>query len=174
VQRRLDARTRKWKQTKSATSVRRIDLDTATIAHLEAHRKRMEVENLAVGPSELVFPNEVGKALSASNLLKRDFHPLVADAGLPEELRFHDLRHSHATLLLSRGVTPKVVQERLGHESVKTTLDVYGHVLPIAQRDAAALVGSVLFDPKSLTLCLTNRSKKRPQRASPKEETLAA
>jgi integrase len=151
--------------------MRRIDLDAATIAHMEAHRERIEGEGLGVGSGDLVFPNEVGKALSASNLLS---HPLVAAAGLPEELRFHDLRHSHATLLLSRGENPKVVQERLGHESVKTTLDLYGHVFPTAQRDAAALVGTLLFGQKSLTLGLTKGPGRRKRGRSGNEKTLAA
>ncbi len=60
---------------------------------------------------------------------------------------------THATLLLSAGsVNPKVVQERLGHESVKTTLDLYGHVLPTAQRDAAMLVGTLFYDRAKIKL----------------------
>jgi hypothetical protein len=71
-------------------------------------------------------------------------------------------------------VNPKVVQERLGHESVKTTLDLYGHVLPTAQRDAATLTGSALFGEKSLTIGLTRPSSRRQKRTSENEKTLAA
>lgn len=172
VQRRLDARTRTQKQTKSRSSKRRIEVDEFTLAHLAAHRKRMEAGGLEVGDRALVFPNQIGKALSASNLVNRDFRPLVEDAELPLELRFHDLRHSHATLLLSGGMNPKVVQERLGHESVKTTLDLYGHVLPTAQRDAATLVGNVLFGGKSLTSSLTAAREKRQRKAAAKKKAL--
>ena len=66
----------------------------------------------------------------------RVFRRLLARAHLPK-IRFHDLRHMAATLLLARGVNPKIVSERLGHASVKTTLDVYSHVTPHMQQLAA-------------------------------------
>ena len=64
---------------------------------------------------------------------------LVRRAGLPH-IRFHDLRHAHATLMLLKGVHPKVVSERLGHASIGITLDTYSHVLPSMQTEAAAAV----------------------------------
>jgi integrase len=72
----------------------------------------------------------------------------VAEDALPKGLpriRFHDLRHSHATLLLAQGVHPKVVQERLGHAGVGITLDTYSHVLPGMQDQAARVLGARLF-----------------------------
>ena len=63
-------------------------------------------------------------------------HTLLADAGLPD-MRFYDLRHSMATILLVAGIHPKVVQERLGHSSIAMTMDVYSHVLPSMQEDIA-------------------------------------
>ena len=57
-------------------------------------------------------------------------------AGWPRT-RFHDLRHTHASLLLQAGVNPKIVQERLGHESITTTMDTYSHVIPTLQQEAA-------------------------------------
>jgi len=60
---------------------------------------------------------------------------LLKKAGLPD-VRFHDLRHSAATLLLSKGVHPKVVQEILGHSEISMTMDIYSHVLPTMQKDA--------------------------------------
>ena len=77
-----------------------------------------------------------GGPLHESNLLRRWWHPLLERAGLPR-MRFHDLRHTHATLLLTQGVNPKVVQERLGHSQISMTLDTYSHVVPSLQRDAA-------------------------------------
>lgn len=65
-------------------------------------------------------------------------------AGLPS-IRFHDLRHTAATLMLLQGINPKVVSERLGHASVAITLDRYSHVLPSMQRDAAEVLGRALF-----------------------------
>jgi integrase len=69
---------------------------------------------------------------------------LVEAAGLPR-IRLHDLRHTHATLSLQAGVPVKVVSERLGHASTSFTLDVYAHVIPGMQEDAAAKFGALLF-----------------------------
>ena len=71
------------------------------------------------------------------NLLHYHFYPLLTRAGLPR-IRFHDLRHTAATLLLGRGINPKIVSEIYGHASVGITLDTYSHVLPTMQRMAAA------------------------------------
>ncbi len=72
------------------------------------------------------------------------FDRLVAGMDLPR-IRLHDLRHTHATLLFKEGVPPKVVSERLGHSSVAFTMQVYQHVLPGMQADAAATFGDVVF-----------------------------
>ena len=69
--------------------------------------------------------------------MPRHFKPLLRRTGLPD-IRFHDLRHTCATLLLTRGVHPKIVSEMLGHSSVSITLDIYSHVIP-GLGDAAAL-----------------------------------
>ena len=86
--------------------------------------------------NDLVFASEVGKPIEASNLRRRSFEPLLKKAGVPR-IRFHDLRHSAATLLLSQGSHRKVVSERLGHSRVSITLDLYSHVTPTLQREAA-------------------------------------
>jgi len=65
-------------------------------------------------------------------------------AGLPERTRFHDLRHTHATLLLSAGTHPKLAQQRLGHAQINVTLDVYSHVIPSLQQAAADKLGALL------------------------------
>ena len=72
-----------------------------------------------------------------SGLRRRSFEPLLKKAGLPR-IRFHDLRHTAATLALREGVHPKVVQEMLGHSQIAITLDTYSHVLPSMQKEAAA------------------------------------
>jgi integrase len=79
--------------------------------------------------SEWVFSSKNGTTLSVHNLHNRSWKPLLTRAGLPD-IRFHDLRHTCATLLLSKGVHPKLVQELLGHSSIEITLDTYSHVLP--------------------------------------------
>nr|MBA2692081.1 site-specific integrase [Rubrobacter sp.] len=83
----------------------------------------------------LVFPSSVGTPLTGRNI-SRDFEATLARAGLPA-IRFHDLRHTCATLLLRQGVNPKYVQELLGHADIALTLNVYSHVLP-DMGDAAA------------------------------------
>jgi integrase len=84
----------------------------------------------------LVFASNMGTFFHPNRLLK-EFHQLLSEAGLPP-MRFHDLRHSAATILLSMGVHPKVVQEILGHSDISMTLDTYSHVLPTLQQEAMA------------------------------------
>ncbi len=82
----------------------------------------------------LVFANRCGGYFSSPRLYSR-FKKLLNEAGLPG-MRFHDLRHSAATILLSMGVSAKVVQQILGHSNISTTLNIYGHALPEMHRDA--------------------------------------
>ena len=77
----------------------------------------------------LVFTTETGTPINPSNLRQRSFVPLLKKAGLPH-IRFHDLRHTCATLLLSQNTHPKFVQELLGHATIAITLDTYSHVVP--------------------------------------------
>ncbi len=72
-----------------------------------------------------------------------EFKKLLKKADLPD-IRFHDLRHSAATLLLSLGVHPKVVQELLGHTQISMTMDIYSHVLPSMQQDAVSKLNDLL------------------------------
>jgi len=91
---------------------------------------------------DLVFCTAVGTPLNPSKLLER-FKTLLRRAELPD-IRFHDLRHSTATILLSMGVHPKVVQEMLGHNQISMTMDTYSHVLPTMQREAVSQLNAVL------------------------------
>ena len=77
----------------------------------------------------LVFASEVGTLINPTNLRKRSFASLLKRAEL-QPIRFHDLRHTCATLLLTRNVHPKYVQELLGHANIAITLDTYSHVMP--------------------------------------------
>jgi len=120
-------------QPKSARSRRSVALPEVALAALRKHRERSGTLPL---PSALVFTDTRGGPLRKSNLIRRWFCPLLERAGLPR-IRFHDLRHTHATLLLVQGVNPKVVQERLGHSQIAITLDTYSHVSPNLQREAA-------------------------------------
>ncbi len=91
-----------------------------------------------------VFTAATGTTLDADNLVKRSFGPLLENAGLPK-IRFHDLRHTFATLLLSGGTHPKVVQEMLGHANISQTMDTYSHVLPDMQDGAVATMQDALY-----------------------------
>jgi integrase len=118
---------------KTPRSRRRISLSPATVATLKAHRKRQLEECMAkAGLWEdhgLVFPSSVGTPKSQRNL-NREFKNTAKRAGLPDHFKLYDLRHTCATLLLSRNVHPKYVQELLGHASIALTLDTYSHVIP--------------------------------------------
>jgi integrase len=94
-----------------------------------------------------VFCNSLGRPLERQNILRRSFVPLLERAGLPR-IRFHDLRHSSATLLLSLGEHPKVVQERLGHATIAVTMDIYSHVMPELERGAADRLDALFAVPQ--------------------------
>jgi integrase len=131
---------------KTKHSQRQITLTQLAIAALRRHRTRQDIERLASPMWEdhdLVFSNTVGKPMDGMNLLHYHFQPLLKRTGLPR-IRFHDLRHTAATLLLGRGVNPKIVSEMLGHASIGITLDIYSHVLPTMQQSAAAQMDAAL------------------------------
>jgi len=92
---------------------------------------------------DFVFTSRNGKPIYATNLIKRSFPRLLAAAGLPR-IRFHDLRHTAATLLLWQGVHPKIVSEMLGHTSIGITLDLYSHTTPTIQKEATAAFDRLL------------------------------
>ncbi len=132
---------------KSKTSRRQIALTQIALEALHRHHARQAEERLALGPAwdsslDLVFPNTIGRLTWPWSLVTRSFKPLLKKAGLPD-IRFHDLRHTAATMLLSRGVPVKVVSEMLGHANISITLQVYGHVLPHMQQAAADVMDTV-------------------------------
>jgi integrase len=119
---------------------RSVRLTRKATAALREHRKRQLEERMQKAglwqEQGLVFPSGVGTSLWGGNL-NRTFKSTLRRAGLPKSTRFHNLRHTCATLLLKQGVNPKFVQELLGHADISLTLNVYGHVLP-DMGDAAA------------------------------------
>ncbi len=112
---------------------RNIKLPAIAIAALRTHRAQQNAQRLALGDAwrdeGLIFAARNGSSLDFTNITRDHFAPLLKSAGLPP-IRFHDLRHTTATLLLSQGTHPKFVQELLGHASVAMTIDRYSHVLP--------------------------------------------
>jgi integrase len=120
--------------------------------HLEKQLQEMEALGDRYGDQGLVFTTKAGTLINPSNLRQRSLMPLLKRAGLPH-IRFHDLRHTCATLLLSKNVHPKFVQELLGHATIAITLDTYSHVLPgmgdqtaRAMHDALAPIEDALTD----------------------------
>jgi integrase len=156
---------------KTAGSRRTIMLSNVALDALRAHKIRQNAERLLSGSewenNDLVFANEVGRPIEATNLLRRSFKPLLQSTctcshaknkheniacsrcdcssftDLPD-IRFHDLRHSAATLLLSQGIHPKIVSDMLGHSQVGITLNLYSHVTPTMQRQAAEAMDTLL------------------------------
>jgi integrase len=133
---------------KTARSRRLVSLDPETVAALRDHRRRQNEERLRAGETwsgegDFVFTNEIGEPVHPS-ALSRLFVSSVRRAGLPA-IRLHDLRHTYATVALGAGVHPKIVSERLGHATIAVTLDLYSHVTPAIDAEAAALVASKIF-----------------------------
>ena len=132
---------------KTKTSRRTIDLDPRTVAVLRAWRKTQLEERLALGHR----PHDNGIVFSAleggpthPDLFSQIFDRAVAKSSLPR-IRLHDLRHTHASILLKIGAPVKVVSERLGHSSPAFTMTVYQHILPGMQADAAVLFSDAVF-----------------------------
>ena len=90
---------------------------------------------------------KVGGPIEATNMMRGSFRRVVQRASTPR-IRFHDLRHTAASLLLGARVNPKVMSEMLGHSTVSITLDIYAHVLPDMQQDAATTIQRLLFLPE--------------------------
>lgn len=90
----------------------------------------------------LIFTTSTGGPISPRNLI-REFKKAISGAGLPD-LSVHGLRHSHASLLLSTGVHPKLVQERLGHASITLTMDTYSHVIPSMGEEVARKIDDLM------------------------------
>lgn len=124
---------------KTQRSRRQVQLGAATVESL----RRQRAASSSIG---FVFSRVDGRPLSTSIVVKA-WDKLQARAGVSPRVRFHDLRHTAATLMLSRGVHPKIVSEMLGHATVAITLDLYSHVTPTMQREAAQVMDDLLSPP---------------------------
>jgi integrase len=134
------------KETKSGKD-RTIALTGLAVEELRKHKIRQAEELLKLGIRQSDATYVVAQAdgsLLKPNSLTHEFARFMKDKSMPPRVRFHELRHSHATHMLSSGVHPKVAQERLGHSSIAITLDLYSHVIPGMQEDAVARVDDAL------------------------------
>jgi integrase len=131
---------------KTNRSRRTVALPASTIIALREHRKAQLAERLWAGSrwqeGGYVFTTSIGTPMIGSDVT-RHFQALLRAAGLPA-MRFHDLRHGAASLLLAQGVHPRVVMEMLGHSTITLTMNVYSHVIPDLQREAATKMEAAL------------------------------
>lgn len=135
-----------WTKPKTESSLRKIPLPPDVTAELKLFKAWQNEHRLAMGDkweeTGLVVANIFGRLNNPNNFSREHFKPLLKKAGLPADVKFHDLRHTHATLLLQQGVNIKVVAERLGHANATMTMNVYFHVMPDMQEAAVvALTG---------------------------------
>ena len=135
---------------------RTVSIDPSTVAALRRWKAVQNAERLAWDEAwtdtGYLFTWEDGQPLHPQTLAN-EYRRLVRQAGVPP-IRFHDLRHTGATLALANGVPVKVVSERLGHTDIKLTFNVYAHVLPGMQEAAAARIGGLVWgveDVKAMT-----------------------
>ena len=135
-----------FKEPKTAHSRRRVAMTPKLALFLREYRVERESLNWQLGqpltPDSLVFANIEGKPIDPG-VLSHAFSRMAARAGLGS-VRFHDLRHTFASLMLLRGAKPKVISEALGHSSVAFTMDTYSHIIEGMQSDAMALLDEVL------------------------------
>ena len=135
-------------QPKTLRGVRAVAIDSKTATVLQEWLTVQKSESLKWGSAwkntDRVFTKEDGSDLHPERISEL-FGRLINRAGLPK-IRLHDLRHTHASLALEAGVHPKVVSERLGHGGVSITLDLYSHVIPAMQEDAAERVAELVAD----------------------------
>ena len=137
----------KFSAPKTRYGKRAIALGSKTTEVLRAHKLRQQAEKTAAGDkwveTGLIFTNSLGGPIDARNLL-RNFKQLLKAAGLPA-IRFHDLRHTAASLMLNAGIPVIVVSRRLGHARASITLDIYGHLIPSMQTEAAEKIDELVM-----------------------------
>ena len=131
---------------KTQAGYRTILLGNITIDKLREHYKIQQNEQKEMGErweeNDLIFPSSIGTPLDQYNLYHK-FKTLIQISGLPE-IRFHDLRHTAASLMLNHGIPPIIVSRRLGHSKVSITLDIYGHLIQEMQNEAAELIDELI------------------------------
>lgn len=124
---------------KNDASVRSIHIPSKLVEELRTHRKQILEEKLLLGSNyfdfDLVICTKSGKPMIPRNF-RKEFYHLTEKIGLPK-IRFHDLRHTHATILIQQNVNVKLISERLGHADIETTLNTYSHVLPDMQKSVS-------------------------------------
>ncbi len=146
IQVRRSGSKKKSTSTKTSSSRRSVEMSSYLVEKLQYHYQQqqteIEIQGIRWKKNNLVVPTSVGTQVLQGNI-RGLMERLIERAGV-SRCRFHDLRHLHATLLLLKGVHPKIVQERLGHSSIQVTLDRYSHVVPGLQKQAANEIDAIL------------------------------
>lgn len=144
-----------FSEPKSAKGRRTIPLPAFALTALEQHRRQQEflirkLEGRALIERDLVFTNTIGRPLEP-RLVHSQFKDLLKDAKI-RSVRFHDLRHTCASLLLAQGAFPKDVQEILGHSNIHMTMNVYAHAIEESKRNATDMLDVLLTGPRTATV----------------------
>jgi|APSaa5957512622_1039677.scaffolds.fasta_scaffold17258_2 integrase len=146
--RKMETQERGFASPKTEGSAQPVDLTPTCLDALTALRKYQAEERLKIGDDyqdlDLVFATTQGTPLNDRNVIQRVFEPALKNAGL-RRIRFHDLRHTCASLLIAQGENPKYVQKQLRHASIQITFDRYGHLFPDANREAVRRLDDTLF-----------------------------
>jgi len=105
----------------------------------------IDMRNGTIFCDDIIFCNKAGKPLDPDNLVKREFQPALRMAGL-RMIRFHDLRHTFTSLLIAQGENIKFIQSQLGHSSIQTSMDRYGHLLPVDREGVGTRLDNLVFN----------------------------
>ncbi len=136
---------------KSKSSRRKIDLAPQLVTQLKEWKLACPKSEL-----DLVFPNEEGKPLSPINMVKRRFEPALREAKI-DRVRFHDLRHTYASIQIDLGGNPKYIQNQMGHASINVTFDIYGHLIKTENKEAANRLGNAIFEESGSKMVAVNK-----------------
>jgi integrase len=141
---------------KTKTSKRKIDIGPTVITELKKWKLACLRNDL-----DLVFPNKAGEPINYSNMVQRQFLPALKAADLPR-IRFHDLRHTYASLMINQGENIKYIQAQLGHSSPTVTLNVYAHLMKPTNQEAACRLENSIFGPTGSKMVAETKKGSRP------------
>jgi len=146
---------------KTKTSKRKIDLGPTVITELKKWKLACPKNSL-----DLVFPNKAGEPINYSNMVQRKFLPALKAADLPK-VRFHDLRHTYASLMINQGENIKYIQTQLGHSSPTVTLNVYAHLMKPTNQEAACRLENAIFGATGSKMVAEKEKGPQPIAATP-------
>lgn len=152
-------------EVKGQKSRRTVSLPQVCITALLKHRARQEAERQLAGTrwqdTEFIFTTSIGTPLHGCTVTHR-FQQALKSAGL-RRIRFHDLRHTCATLLLAQGVHPRIIMDILGHSQIAVTMNLYAHVIPAMQKEVAARMDAILTPPAQTSSPVATRVATKPE-----------